>query len=129
MISPKAAVEQMLFDELSDAITDAAVFQDVPEDHPMPLVIIGDIEGFPFASAGDPDRRITATIITLTEGDERAPCTDLQDQQELAFDGRSFFVEPWNLHCSVASSEAGLAEDGSGYVGTLTLNVLAFHED
>lgn len=129
MTSAKAATELLAFDQLHAGIADAGVFQDVPDNEPLPLVIIGDIESSPFAASNDPDRRVTLTVIVLTEGDERAPCVELQDQVETILVGKSFLVEGWNLHVALESSDAALSEDGSGYVGTTILTLLAFRED
>lgn len=129
MTSAKAATELLAFQQLDAGIVGAAVFQDVPDQEPPPLIIIGDIESSPFASSNDPDRRVTLTLIVITEGDERAPCVDLQDQIEAILPGKSFLVEGWNLHVALESSDAALSEDGSGYVGTTILTILAFRED
>ncbi|GAA4218632.1 hypothetical protein GCM10022253_19460 [Sphingomonas endophytica] len=129
MTSAKAATELLAFEQLHSGVNGAAVFQDVPDDAPPPLVIIGDIESAPFAGADDPDRRITLTLIVITEGDERAPCVDLQEQVEAILAGRSFRVDEWNLHVALESSDAVLSEDGTGYVGTTILTLLAFRED
>ncbi|MDF0489207.1 DUF3168 domain-containing protein [Sphingomonas sp. H39-1-10] len=129
MTSATAATEILAYEQLSAGIASAAVYQDVPDDAPLPLVIIGDLESVPFAGSDDPDRRITLTLVVLTEGDERAPCTDLQEQIEAILPGRSFTVGEWNLHVSLESSDAALSDDGSGYVGTTILTILAFRED
>lgn len=129
MVSAIDAAELYLFQTLSARITDARVFQDVPAGATGDLVIIGDVESFPFAGANDPDRRISVTIITLTGGDERAPCTALQAQIEAAFAGVSALRQPWNLHSSIESSSAVLDEQGDGYLGTTILQILAFRED
>ena len=126
MNRPNAAVEANTFTVLDAGITGAAVFQDVPDDQPLPVVIIGDLLSVPFAGADDPDRRITLTILVLVEGDERRPCTDLQDQIEALLAGVSFQTAEWDLHYSLVSSAAELAEDGSGYLGTTILTILAF---
>jgi hypothetical protein len=129
MNSATEAVDLLAYEQLSENITGAAVFQDVPDTAPLPMVIIGDMESEPFAGADDPDRRITLTLVVLTEGDERAPCSALQAQIEAILPGRSFLVADWNLHVSLVSSDAALADDGSGYVGTTILTILAFRED
>lgn len=126
MTSASAAVEAQAYEVLAPGIADAEVYQDVPDDAPLPVVVIGDILAVPFAGADDPDRRVTLTILTLTEGDERAPCIALQDQIETLLGGVSFEVPGWDLHFLPASSAAELADDGSGYVGTTILTILAF---
>lgn len=126
VIKATAAIEAETYKALDAGVTGAAVFQDVPDDQPLPVVIIGDLLSVPFAGADDPDRRITLTIAVLVEGDERGPCTDIQDEIEALLAGVTIATEEWNLHYSVASSAAELAEDGSGYVGTTILSILAF---
>lgn len=128
MTSATAAVETISYEVLHGGVTGAPVFQDVPDDQPLPVVIIGDILSAPFGRSDDPDRRITLTIIVLTEGDERRPCSDIQDEIEALLAGSSFKRSGWNLHYSVASSAAELAGDGSGYVGTTILTILAFSD-
>lgn len=129
MVSAIDAAELYLFQTLSAVITGARVYQDVPAGATGDLVIIGDVESFPFAATTDPDRRISVTIITLTEGDERAPCTALQAQIETALAGVSVLRDLWNLHSSIESSSAVLDEQGEGYLGTTILQILAFRED
>ncbi|WP_197075561.1 hypothetical protein [Sphingomonas sp. Ag1] len=126
MIKATAAVEAETFKALDAGVTGAAVFQDVPDDQPLPVVIIGELLSVPFAGADDPDRRITLVIGIQVEGDERGPCTDIQDEVEALLAGVTIATDDWNLHYSVASSAAELAEDGSGYVGTTILTILAF---
>lgn len=128
MTSAVEAVELLAFRELDAAVVGATVYQDVPDTAPPPLVIIGDVESTPFAGADDPDRRVTLTIIVITEGDERAPCTALQQQIEAILAGNSFLIGAWNLHVSLERSDAALSDDGSGYVGTTVLPILAFRE-
>lgn len=129
MTSAKAATGLLAFEQLHAGMTGADVFQDVPDKARPPLVIIGDIETSPFAGATDPDRRVTLTLIVITEGDESTPCDELQEQIETILVGKSFLVEGWNLHVALESSDAALSEDGSGYVGTTILTLLAFRED
>lgn len=126
MTSAATAVENMAFEVLDSGIAGGIVYQDVPDDAPLPLVIIGELLAVPFAGPDDPDRRITLTIGVLTDGDERRPCTALQEQVEALLAGKTFVADGWNLHFLPASSAAELADDGSGYVGTTILTILAF---
>ncbi len=128
MTSATAACEIATFETLDAGIEDAPVYQDVPDDAPLPVVIIGDLLSVPFAGADDPDRRITLTIAVLTDGDERAPCSDLLDQVEALLAGKSLKHDGWDLHFSLVSCAAELAEDGSGYLGTAIFQVLAFSD-
>lgn len=131
MIDAKAVTTQVVYATLSPAFdaSEAGVFEDVPPDEPLPIILLGDIESEPFARSDDPDRRITLTLVTLTEGDERAPCAALQAKAEGLLVGRSFAQNGWALHVSLGSSDTALTEDGTGYVGTSILNILAFRED
>jgi hypothetical protein len=129
MTSATEACDLLAYEQLSENIIDAAVYQDVPDTAPLPMVIIGDMESVPFAGANDPDRRITLTLVVLTEGDERAPCSALQSQIETIMAGQSFLVGNWNLHVSLDSADAALSDDGSGYIGTTMLTILAFRDD
>ncbi len=70
-----------------------------------------------------------ASLITLTEGDESAPCIALQAKAEGLLADKSFQIEGWVLHVSLGSSDAALTEDGTGYLGTSIINVLAFRDD
>lgn len=126
VINASTAVERETFTALDAGVTGAPVFQDVPDDQPLPVVIIGDLLSVPFGRDDDPDRRITLTIVVLVEGDERSPCTDLQSEIEAVLVAKTIETPDWNLHYSIASSAAELAEDGSGYVGTTILTILAF---
>lgn len=131
VIDAKSAVKQTVYATLSPAFTadEAGVFEDVPEDEKFPVIILGDIESVPFGRHDDPDRRVTITLVTLTEGDESAPCIALQAKAEGLLGDKSFQKEGWVLHVSLGSSDAALTEDGLGYVGTSIINVLAFRED
>jgi hypothetical protein len=125
MTDAKSATEATLYGELADAITGATVFQDVPEDEPYPLVVIGDMRSTPLAAKDDPDRRITVEIVSIVSAEERAPLLELQRQVEAILDGKTFAADGWTLAVSLEDDDALLAEDGSSYVGTSTFQVLA----
>ncbi|MEH3107149.1 MAG: hypothetical protein PGN09_07665 [Sphingomonas fennica] len=128
MGSALTVVEAVLFETLEAGITDAPVLQDVPEDQPLPVVIVGDLLSVPFGGKDDPDRRITATIITLCMAEERAPLLALQEQIETLLDEQRFERDGWTLAMSVDSAEAVLGEDGITYVGTSTFTILALRD-
>jgi hypothetical protein len=126
MSSAKAMVEAAAFLALSSAITDAGVYQDAPENTPTPLVIIGDMKSsrLPTKDA-DADRRVTISIITIVEAQERAPLLTLQEQIENALDGQNFEQEGWVLAFEFEDDDAVLSEDGSTYSGITSFTVLA----
>jgi hypothetical protein len=119
-------VEAAAFLALSNAITDAGVYQDAPENAPTPLVIIGDMKSsrLPTKDA-DADRRVTISIITIVEAEERAPLLTLQEQIENALDGQNFEQEGWVLAFEFEDDDAVLSEDGSTYSGITSFTVLA----
>lgn len=129
MSSALTAVEQMAFEVLTEAVTLAAVFQDVPDDYQDEVVIIGDLSAEPFTDdPDDPDRRVTLTINTVTIGDERAPCSAIQAQVETALGIARDTANGWELIFRSLGSDATLAGDGSGYVGTTTFEIIAFSQ-
>lgn len=130
MTAALIAVEGLAFDLLTAVVTLAAVFQDVPDDYQDQVVIIGDLSAEPFSSdASDPDRRITLTINTVTIGDERAPCSEIQEQVESALGKARGIRDGWELIFRSLGSDATLAGDGTGYVGTTTFEIIAFKQD
>jgi hypothetical protein len=125
-----AAVEAATFDRLDQDVSLATVFQDVPEDTMPPVVILGDIGAEPFTNdPSDPDRRVTLTITTITAGEERLPCTDIQDEVEASLGGLRVNRDGWALAFRCLGSDAQLIGDASGYVGTTTFEIIAFKQD
>lgn len=125
-----SAVEAAAFDRLDQDVSLATVFQDVPEDEPPPVVILGDISAEPFTSdPSDPDRRVTLTITTVTAGEERLPCSDIQDEVEASLSGLRVDRDGWSLAFRSLGSDAQLIGDASGYVGTTTFEIIAFKQD
>ncbi|WP_277969305.1 tail completion protein gp17 [Sphingomonas echinoides] len=126
MSSAKAMVEAAAFLALSNAITDAGVYQDAPENAPTPLVIIGDMKSsrLPTKDA-DADRRVTISIVTIVEAEERAPLLTLQEQIETALDGQNLQQDGWLLAFEFEDDDAVLSEDGSTYSGITSFTVLA----
>lgn len=126
MSSAKAMVEAAAFLALSSAITDAGVYQDAPENAPTPLVIIGDMKSsrLPVKEA-DADRRVTISIVTIVEAEERAPLLSLQEQIEAALDGQNIQQDGWLLAFEFEDDDAVLSEDGSTYSGITSFTVLA----
>ncbi len=127
MSKAKAIVEGEVFERLTAAITDAAVYQDAPEDEPFPLVIIGDLKSAKIDTKGnDGDRLVTVAIVTLVEAQERAPLLTLQEQIEDALDGQTITTaDGWTLGFTFDDDDAVLSEDGATYSGVTTFRVLA----
>lgn len=126
MSKAKAVVEAVAFEALHQAIEGAAVYQDAPENAPTPLVIIGDMKSARLPVKGaDADRRVTITIVSLVEAEERAPLLTLQEQIEDALDGQSFEQDGWTLAFEFEDDDAVLSEDGSTYSGVTSFSVLA----
>lgn len=122
-------VELVAFEILTEAVTLAAVFQDVPDDYQDEVVIIGDLSAETFTDdPADPDRRISLTINTVTIGDERAPCSAIQEQVEAGLGTARQTRDGWELIFRSLGSDATLAGDGSGYVGTTTFEIIAFSQ-
>jgi hypothetical protein len=121
-----SAVEAAAFTALSAGVTLAPVHQHVPQDAPPPLVIVADMDAERLGTKeGDPDRSITLSIVTVTEGEARKPLLDIQGQIETTLDGLRVTPSGWTLKFSFQSSDGALMEDGKTYVGTSRFNVLA----
>lgn len=127
MSSAKAVVEQTAFEALDATISNATVYQDVPQDAPLPVVILGDMKSFPLGAKDDPDRRVSLIIVTMVEAEERAPLLDLQRQVEAALDGKTFSSGEWNVRFTFEDDDAVLGGDGATYVGTSAFVAFAFH--
>jgi len=130
MSGASGAIEAVAFEVLHAAVTGASVFQDVPEDTLPPVVILGDMSAVPFTDdPNDLDRRVTLAITTVTAGEERQPCTDVQDEIEAALGSARVQRDGWDLAFRSLGSDAALAGDASGYVGTTTFEIIAFKQD
>jgi hypothetical protein len=126
MSSAKAAVEAAVYDALAQTISGATVYQDAPDNAPLPIVVIGDMRSARLpGKAASPDRSVTVSIVTLIEAQERAPLLALMDQIETALDDGSFALDGWTLAGTFDDDEAVLAEDGSTYSGLSTFTFLA----
>ena len=122
----KSAVEAAIYTALAGAIRGATVYQDAPDDAPNPLVVIGDLKSARLlGKPASRDRRVTVTIITLVEADERRPLLDLMAQIDAALDGQMFEPAGWSIEVDFADDEAALTEDGATYAGVSTFTCLA----
>lgn len=129
MSDAKAQVEARAFAELDSAIQGAAVYQDVPQDAPLPVVIVGDMKSFPIGAKGSQDRRVSLIIVSMIAAEERAPLLALQKQIETALageDGKTFAGGGWELTFTFDDDDAVLADDGATYLGTSAFTVFAF---
>ena len=126
MSKAKAVVEAAIYNALSDAVDGATVYQDAPADAAYPVVIIGDMKSFGLGSKGATnDRRVTISIISLVEAEERAPLLKLQEQIEEALDGQTLEADGWTLGIVFDDDDAVLGEDGVTYSGISSFSVLA----
>jgi hypothetical protein len=122
----KAVVEATVYDALSQAVTGAVVYQDAPDNAPLPIVVIGDMKSSRLpGKASSPDRTVTVSIVTLIEAQERGPLLAIMDQIETALDGESFAPDGWTLAATFDDDEAMLADDGSTYSGLSSFTFLA----
>jgi len=130
MTSATDLAELVTFERLRDQVTLADVFQDVPDDTAPPVVIVGDMEWDPFTDDPDEvDKRITLRIVTVTAGDERAPCLAIVDEVEAALRGYDVTRDGWRLRYLAPDSDAALIGDDSGYHGTTSIEIVALRQD
>ncbi len=126
MSSAKSIVELACFDALREAVVGATVYQDAPQDAPLPVVILGDMKSFRLdTKAASDDRRVQITIVSLVEAEERAPLLAIMEQIETALDGQTLLPDGWTLGFQFEEDDAVLADDGSTYTGVSTFTVVA----
>lgn len=125
MTDAKSAVEAAAYAALSAGVTLAPVWQHAPQDVPPPVVIIGDMDDEPIGTKDDPDRRVSVSILTVVEGEERRPVFAIQAEITAALDGKTLTSGPWSLRFSAEASDAALLGDGSTYLGTSRFLVMA----
>lgn len=125
MSDAKAIVEAAVFATLNTGVKGAKVFQDAPYEQPNPLVLIGDMRSSRLpVKGGDDDRRVSISIVTLVDADERAPLLDLQRQIEALLDAKTLTQAGWLLQFEFQDDTAVLADDDT-YVGVTDFSVLA----
>ena len=125
-----SATEAAIFRALDAGIAGATVFQHAPENTQPPVVIVGDIDkATPIGASDDPDRRIPLTIVVITEGEQRRPCTVLLGQVEKILSGARLAAGGFTIRPCFDNSTAVLAEDGASYVGLCLFEILAFSDD
>lgn len=122
------ATVNAVYDALSGSggVTQAAVYSHAPEDAAFPMVIVADISGMqPLVAGGDPDCRLTLTILTLTEAEEKFSCLARQAEINAALNGKILSVTGWQIAPSLDAQSTVLDEEGLGYVGTNEFSVIA----
>jgi len=126
MSNAKSVVELACFNALVAAVTGATVYQDAPQDAPLPVVILGDMKSWRLDVKGaSDDRRVQISIVTLVEAEERAPLLALMNQIETALDDQTITPDGWTLGVQFEEDDAVLADDGSTYTGISTFTVVA----
>lgn len=130
MISAEDAVEKGSYALLTADIEDIApigvpVYQDVPDDTPPPVIILGDIDAAPLGDKDDIDQLVTLEIVTVTAGDERKPLLGLQGRIKDRLRGAVTEVEGWRLAFTFLDGRAEMTPDASGYVGLQKFEILA----
>lgn len=126
MSKAKAITEQVAFDALTAIVTAAGVYQDAPAEVTGPLVILGDMKSFRLPTKGGvDDRRVSISIISMVEAEERAPLLEIQEQVETALDGQTFEHQGWTLAFEFEDDDAALTDDGVTYAGVTQFTVLA----
>lgn len=126
MPSAKDAVERAAYQLLTDGEPiGAAVFQDVPQDTPPPVIIIGDMESAGIGGRDDEDRIVSLEVVTVTAGDERKPCLMLQDKIEARLDQAKVDLNGWSLTFRWVDDSAALTPDATGYVGLQKFEIMA----
>lgn len=120
-----SAAEEAVYATLSAGISGATVYQDVPADTVLPVVIVGDMKCEPVGGREDEDRRISMTVVAMVAAEERAPLLALQAQIASLLDGARLIRPGWLLAIGLEDEDALLAEDGVSYVGTSNFTILA----
>lgn len=125
MADPKDLAEAEAYAVLAAGISGADIYQDVPENHPLPLVVLGDSTSTTIGGKGDPDEKVTVNIVTIVSAEEKAPLTALQGQIKALLREHKATASGFTLHFSFESDDARLHENGVHYVGTTTFSVFA----
>lgn len=118
------AAEIAIFEALADI---EGIYQHPPQDTPLPLTIIGDMDGaVPIGGPDDPDRKIPLAIVCMTEGEERQPCLDRMEAVVSRLRGRTLTAGGFKVTAHLQSESASIDEEtGAGYNGILNYLVFA----
>lgn len=133
MTSAASAIEAVAFKRLEGQVAPATVYQHVPQDAALPVVIVADIDLDKIAKGDDPDRLGTLLINTTVSGEARKPLLDIQEKVETRLDGFTGTHDGWSVSFSFQASNGfltalGADEEDPGvpaYVGNSRFEVLA----
>lgn len=126
MSSALSVAELAAYQRLAPNIVGADVYQHVPDEAALPIVIIGDMDGRSVgAKDDDGDRFVSLTIQTITQGEERKPCADLLEQVETLLTDFKVTVDGWELTFLFESEDAIRDEESNIYLGQVSLTVFA----
>ena len=121
MSNAKSAVEVAAYTALAAAITGAGVYQDTPDGVAGDLVILGDMKSARLPGKdSSADRRVTLSIVTIVEAQERAPLLALQEQCDDVLDGATLEAPGWTIRGEFIDDDAVLGDDGVTYNGVAT---------
>ena len=120
------AAEAAIYDALADI---SGIFQHPPQDEPLPITVIGDMElAAPIGGPSDPDRKIPLTIVCITEGEERKPCLDRMAMVKDRLLDQSFAADGFTVTAHLLTESATIDESGGGYNGILQYLVFALSD-
>lgn len=126
MSNAKSVVEGVVYTALAAAIRGATVYQDAPDGVGGDLVIIGDMKSARLSGKdASADRRVTLSIVTIVEAQERAPLLALQEQCDDVLDGATLEAPGWTIQGRFVDDDAVLGDDGTTYNGVAAYEFLA----
>jgi len=116
-----AAFEKAVFDRLCARVSDARVFQNVPERQAPPVVIVGDVDWEDEGEKDGPLLRITVQLVSIVSGPSRKPLNALQASVRDAIDRwtptATTSVLFGELRVTTASGQEIQGEHGPVYFG------------
>lgn len=125
MSSALSVAELAAYQRLAPNIVGADVYQHVPDEAALPIVIIGDMDGRSVGAKDDGgDRFVSLTVQSITQGEERKPCLDLIEQIEALFDGFATTLDGWELTFAFESGDAIRDDESNIYLGQSVLTIL-----
>lgn len=127
MSGAQAAIELAAYQALSSSIAGGSVYQHVPDEaSDWPIVVIGDIDTYPFdAKSASPDRSGSLIINTVDRAEQRLRLIQMNDQVETILGGQKFEADGFKVTFQIESAEAVRDESGNFYVGFVRLSVWA----
>lgn len=109
----------------ADPAPSAPVYQDVPDNAPPPVIIIGDVDWEPIGAKGDPDCTGRIEMVTVHDGDARKPLLAMQGEVFDRMADARIDVSGWRIFFTFTGGNAVLTPDGAGYVGMQNFTWLA----